>query len=355
MKKNLLLLFFVLSYSIIFAQPLNFKLLKNIKTTPVKDQARAGTCWAFSTVSFIETEILRTTEKEFDLSESYIVYYTYIDKAKMYVRLHGFTSFSQGGQAHDVLNVMKKHGIMPEKDYPYSNKNHTTLENRTKTYLDSIVKMDTIPANWLDGFVFILNYELGIPPDFFVIDNVKYTPTTYMTDVLKFNPNDYVEFTSYNHHPFNSQFALEIPDNWSRNLYFNITIEELISLSNYSLNNGFSFVWDGDVSETAFENYTGIVEFETKNHNKFQVASAQPQRQQMFENQTTSDDHLMHITGLFSESNKNYYKVKNSWGLFPPYNGFLYMSEDFYKYKTVAILVNINAIPQNLKLKLKIN
>ncbi|MBN2894119.1 MAG: aminopeptidase [Bacteroidales bacterium] len=351
--------FLLLSFFVTFAysQPEGFTAITKVKTTPPKDQARAGTCWSFATVSFIETEVLRITEKEFDLSETFPVYYAYLDKAEMYIRLQGLTNFGQGGQAHDVMNVIKEYGIVPEAVYPYTNKDHTKLEKKLKNYLDSILKLDSIPRKWIDGYQKILDKGLGVPPTKFTFEGKDYTPRSFVTQVLEFNPNNYIELTSFNHHEFYQEFALEVPDNWSRDLYYNVSLDDLMKIIEEALMNGYSVDWDGDVSEKTFDTKTGMATLEGKGGNKkMQVLAPQSFRQTLFDRQFTTDDHLMHAVGIFKGPfGGKFYLIKNSWGEYPPFDGYIYMSEDFVMYKTIAILVHKDAIPELIKEKLKID
>ncbi len=353
MKKIPLLFILLTLISFSFSQNAKLNQVAKVETTKPKDQARAGTCWSFATVSFIETEVLRNTGKEFDLSENFTVYYAYINKAIIYVRKQGKHNFAQGGQAHDVFDVIKKYGIVPDEAYPYKNKNHTKLETDLKYFLDSIVKLDTLPRFWLDDYKKILDNSLGVPPTNFEYEGQKYTPKTFLLDVLKFNTDDYIEITSFSHQEFNTQFVLEVADNWSLDLYYNVTISDLMAIIDNALKNNYSVAWDGDVSETGFNTETGFADLKGENGQKIKVMVPQALRQMMFDQLQTTDDHLMHCIGLFTdEKEQKYYLIKNSWGSYPPFDGYLYMSEDFVMYKTIAIMVHKQAIPQKIKEKL---
>lgn len=329
----------------ISAQPKGFTELSKIKATSVKDQAQAGSCWSFATTSFIEAEVLRESNINVDISELFFVYYAYINRAVYFVRLQGHNNFAQGGQAHDVMDIVKEYGAVPEDAYPYSLKNHTQLEHDLKTFLDSIVALDNLPLNWKQDFIKILDSYLGAPPTDFRYDGKKYTPRTFATQFLKFDPNNYVEISSYTHHNFYEQFVLEVPDNWALSLYYNVHINELVSIIDSAIFNGYSVDWDGDVSEPGFNVRDGIAN--VSKDNKSMSMSVQPYRQQLFDRQTTTDDHLMHAIGVYKNAaGMKYYLIKNSWGDYGKFHGYLYMSEDYVKYHTIAILVNKNAIPQ---------
>lgn len=350
MKKLSIIAILLLIVGFANAQPENFKEIAIVKTTVPKDQAKAGTCWSFATTSFVETEVLRITGEEFDLSENFSVYYSYINKAKMYVRLQGLHQFGQGGQAHDVLDVISEYGLVTEEAYPYKNKDHTQLEKDLKSYLDSVISLDTLPRVWMAGYKKILNDALGTPPTSFEYNGKQISAKNFVKDILKFNTNDYVEVTSFSHHPFYQQFVLEVPDNWSMGLYHNVPITDLLAIMENGITNGYSIDWDGDVSEEGFAVRKGLAYFTKKGKGGgMRAISEQPYRQRLFDRQFTTDDHLMHAVGLYTDAaGEKQYLIKNSWGKYPPFDGYLYMSEEYVKYKTVAILVHKDAIPEEI-------
>lgn len=352
MKKRIsLLAVMLLIFGFVYSQPKGISEIVKIKTTSPKSQARAGTCWAFATTSFIETEVIRMTGNEFDLSETFFVYYAYINRAKIYLKLHGTHTFGQGGQAHDVINVVREHGIVLEKDYPYLLKNHTDLERKLKTYVDSINKLKEIPVNWLDGYKEILNEKLGTPPQKVAYNGKDYSPKDFATDVLKFEADNYVEITSFKYKKYYNPFVLEVPDNWSLDLYYNVTMKDYLAIINNALVNNYSVNWDGDVSEKGFNSKTSLATME-----KVDINDYDNYHQQLFNSRSTTDDHLMHAVGLYKKNNgEYYYLIKNSWGEYGAYKGFLYMSQDFVTMKSIAITVHKNAIPSNIKIKLNIN
>lgn len=348
MKKTHLIAIIVFISISVYSQPKDYKLISKVSHTSVKDQAQAGSCWSFATSSFIEAEVLRTTGNEEDISETFFVYYGYINRAKYFVRLHGNNNFGQGGQAHDVLNIVKENGIVPESVYPHTLKDHSDLEKDLKNYLDSIVALDDLPVDWFGKFKTILDGYLGEPPTNFSYKGKNYTPRTFTTQYLKFDPNDYVELTSYTHHNFYKPFVLEVPDNWSLDLYYNIPINELVTIIDSALHNNYSICWDGDVSDPGFDVRNGFA-YVSKSAIKSMNMTAQPYRQILFDRQNTTDDHLMHLVGVYKDiANMKQYQIKNSWGNYGPFKGYLFMSEDFVKYQTVAILVNKNAIPKKI-------
>lgn len=345
MKRISAFLVLVLAFNFAFAQKkVDLQKIDSVKTTSVKNQERAGTCWDFATISFIETETLKKINKEFDLSENYIVYYAYLNKAKLYILKTGKHQFDQGGQAHDVLDVMREYGIVPDNDYPYNLYNHDAFYAEMKNYLDSILKLKTLPPHWIDDFKEILNKNLGTPPTKITYNGKKYTPLEFMNKVLQFNPDDYVELTSFTKHPYYKPFVLEVADNWAMRSYYNVPLNDMMTIMNYALKNGYSVDWDGDVSEDGFRPKQG---FATMDTNITDYAQA---HENMFLDLQTTDDHLMHIVGLYKDQNgKLYYRTKNSWGKYGPFDGYIYLSEDYVKLKNIAIMLNKNAIPKKIR------
>lgn len=352
-----------------------FEMIHQVKTTPVKNQAKTGTCWSFATASFIETELLRMGKGEHILSPMWFVRHAYPEKAQRFVRYSGSSNFSVGGQAHDVMNVIRKKGMVPEANYKGMNigeeeHNHGEMAEILDSYVNAVKrnKGGKITPKWQEGFESILDIYLGKSLNQFNYLGRNFTPTSFR-DSLGFNPNNYVEFTSYTHHPFYSKFDLEIPDNWSHDDYYNIPFGEMIALIDTALARGYSVLWDGDTSEKGFDRKKGIaiipqVEIEEIEKDADEKKTEEPvnekfitqeMRQETFDNQATTDDHLMHITGMAKDHRGyKFYYVKNSWGTKDKkYNGYWYMSEIYIRLKTVAIMVHKDAIPGWLKNKLK--
>lgn len=356
-------------------QPFEFTPVKIIKTTPVKNQARTGTCWDFATTSFVETELIRMGKPVYDLSEMFIVRYAYADKADLYIKYHGMANFGPGGQAHDVMDQIRKHGIMPENNYPgieYGSKyhNHSELQTVLKNFLDGVLKARQMTPVWKNAFSAIEETYLGKVPKSFEVDGKKMTPLEF-SDHLNFNPDDYVELTSYSHHPFYKQFILEVPDNWAQKQYFNVPLNDFIETINNALLNGYSVAWDGDVSDKGFSSVKGLAivpvkEWSEMSEEERNAAFKEPveekhitqaDRQSSFERFQTTDDHLMHITGLVKDKNgKYFYLTKNSHGTKRgDYGGFIYMSEPYVRINTMAIMIHKNALPEKLAGKLGIH
>lgn len=367
-----------------------FDTINIVPTTSVKNQYRSGTCWDYATISFLESEILRKGKGEYDLSEMYAARIAYSNKAMNYVRFHGKTNFGQGGQAHDVINAIKKSGITTEKIYSgleYGEKKPTfgEIDEVLGDILKAVVKNKNhkLTTKWLVAFNNVLDTYFGDMPENFNYNDENYTPKTF-TEELGINTDDYIELTSYSHHEFYEKFILEIPDNWSKDEYYNLPIDELMEVMNYALENNYTIAWDGDVSDKGFSYRNGVAIIpeknlenmsdtekgkwekltereKTSNLYKFKKPGkekniTQEMRQENFDNYTTTDDHLMHLTGKVKDQNGSvYYMTKNSWA--PDSNkfgGYLNMSESYVRLNTVAIMINKNALPKKIAKKLKI-
>lgn len=348
-----------------------FEVRARIPTTPVKDQARTGTCWSFATTSFIETELIRMGEDELDLSEMYFVRATYPQKAENYVRLHGNTVLGQGSLGQDVLRAVKLHGMVPETAYQgrrYGAKrhDHSELHGLLRGALDAIVDNGQITPVWPDAVAGILDAYLGEVPDRFDHGGKSYTPSSFV-QASGFDPGDYVELTSFTHHPFDTWFALEIPDNWDRNRSYNVTLDELMAVLDGALERGYSVAWDGDVSERSFCHAKGVALWPVKAWNdrddeekrtlcdgpEPELRVTQEMRQRGFDDYTSSDDHLMHIVGRARDQNgTRYYITKNSWGETGAAKGYVHISESYVRAKTISILLHRDAIPTALARRL---
>lgn len=362
-----------------------------LPATPVKDQARTGTCWSFSAISFLESEMLRMGKPEVDLSEMFVVWHTYSEKASKNVRLHGNLNFAPGGAFHDVTNMIRDYGIVPEEVYDglnYGEKKHvhSEMDQVLKQSVEAVVenRNRSLTPVWHEAIEGTLNSYLGKIPEKFEYDGKQYTPQSFARDFVGLNMDDYVEITSYTHHPFYSKFILEIPDNWSWDAMYNVPLNELEEIIDYSLNNGFTVAWAADVSEKGFktsnkgvavlpvapEEEMSDVEIarwdalpEKEKEKELyeldkpvaEVDVTQEMRQVAFDNYDTTDDHGMHIIGIAKDQEgKTFYKVKNSWGDYNKYNGYFYASKPYVNFKTMCIMVHKDGIPQNIKEKLEL-
>ena len=372
------------------AEGYRFTDTKIIPTTAVKDQSRSGTCWCFSTLSFLESEILRAGGPAMHLSEMWIVRHSFMDKAEKYVRMHGSLNFAEGGASHDVTAGIKAHGIVPFEVYPGLNygtekPDFHELSVVLKAYLDAVVKTGdksgkALSTAWKRGFDAILDEYFGPLPETFTYEGKEYTPETFAAQ-LPIDLDNYIDISSFTHHPFYTQFIIEVPDNWMWGTVYNVPLDEMMQIIDHALEQGYTVSWGTDVSEKGFSRTKaiGIVpEADTESMSgteaerwgkltdkekeaalyKFDKPGkertiTQQMRQTAFDNYETTDDHGMLIMGTATDQAGNhYYKVQNSWNVLPPYDGFWYFSRPFVAYKTTSIMVNKQALPKEIARKL---
>lgn len=364
--------------------------IKINKTTSVKNQNKSGTCWSFSGTSVLEEDVLRKGGPELDISEMFTVRKCYIDKAKKYIQTHGNIGFSQGGSFADVLHVVENYGAVPEEAYPglnYGEKNHShyEMEAALSAYLNAILKNPNkkLSTAWLPGFIGILDAYLGPEPEKFTFNGKEYTPKSFARE-MGINAGDFINITSFTHHPFYEEFPLEIPDNWLWSKCTNVPMEELKEIVDHAIDNGYTVGWAADVSEGGFkwnkgyalnpepktgENLEGTelsrwVKLSNKDRENAtydikgpvkEKTVTQETRQQGFDNFQTTDDHGMVIVGTAQDQEGNrYYKVKNSWDTNQVYDGYFYVSIPYFLEKTLSIMVNKGAVPSKIAKKANI-
>lgn len=334
--------------------------------TSVKNQYRSSTCWSFSTLSFLESELMRMGKGEYNLSEMYIVRNTYLTKAQRYVRMHGNLNFAGGGAFHDVTMVLDKYGLVPETAYPglgYGTDRHVhgELDAVTKAVCDAVIENPNgdLSNRWFAAFTGVMDAYLGEYPAEFEYNGTEYTPASF-TASLGLEADNYIEFSSYTHHPFYETFMLEVPDNWDNKHVYNVPVDEMMDIIDNALENGYTIAWAADVSEDGFDhrNGTAVVPADgdfaaAKEGPVTQLTITQEMRQAAFDNFETTDDHGMHITGKAKDQNGDtYYIVKNSWGDSNSCGGYLFASEAYVRYKTMDIMVHKGSVPKKIAKKL---
>ena len=342
-----------------------FTIVKENPATPVKDQASTGTCWCFATNSFIESELLRTGKGEHDLSEMFVVRHNYIRRIKDNILRRGEGNIGPGSIAHMYIWVMKNVGIMPEEAYNginYDSKrhNHGDLNTWVKSINATAVEMKKpLPKEIVDG---VLDAYLGKVPETFTYQGKEYTVESF-TKAMGLNADDYVEITSFTHHPFYEKVMVEVPDNWDYATMYNLPLNEMMQVIDNAINEGYTVAWDGDISEPGyvFRHFIAVNTKEDLRKQRELKAKAkeesvtQESRQHGFETFATVDDHLEHITGIAKDQDGvKYYKTKNSWGVESNGTGYHYLSEEYVKAKTISILVHKNSIPKAIRAKLGI-
>jgi len=370
------------------AQGYCFTEIRKIEATPVKNQASTGTCWCFATTSFMESELLRMEKGVYDLSEMFIVRRKYMNQLQDNYLRQGKGNIGQGSLSHTFMNAFRQVGIVPEEAYPgirYNSQthNHKELHSFLQAIAEAAIKAKRRSPEYDRLIDHLFDIYLGELPATFTYQGKKYTPVTFAAS-LGLNMDNYIELTSFTHHPYYTAFDLEVPDNWEHQLMYNLPLDELLQTMDYALDNGYTLCWDGDVSEKGFSfangvainpEVTAIDDYSTTDRARFEQMTpderlaeiytfAQPYpevkvtpeiRQQGFESFVTTDDHLMHVTGIAHDQNgTKYYITKNSWGTERnAFGGYLNMSESFVRAKTIYIMLHKDAIPKSIKEKLK--
>ena len=369
-----------------------FTTVDSIAITPVKDQNRSGTCWSYSTIGFLESELLRMGKGEYDLSEMFVVHHTMLDRAEYVVRLYGNAQFAPGGSAYDVIYCLKNYGLVPQEAMPgiqYGSTPADTLPVHTE--LDAVAKgvvkavsnsgLKKLTPVWKKALSAVYDTYLGECPETFTYNGKEYTPKSF-AEMLGLNADDYVSITSYTHHPYYTTFALEVPDNWRMDQMYNVPMEEMMAIIDNALAEGYTIAWGADISEMCFTRKgIGVVPNEeeaadltgsdaarwlglsaTDKRDELtkkplpEKTITQEMRQEAYDSWENTDDHGMQIFGTAKDQNgKRYYMVKNSWGSKKSeYKGIWYVSEAYMQYKTNTILVHKNALPKETRKNLRI-
>lgn len=353
----------------------NFKITNSIDAQPIQNQYRTGTCWSFSALSFIESEVKRQKGIDVKLSEMWVVRNTYIAKAERYVRMHGHVNMAQGGAFHDVIAMIDKHGIVPQSEYKgldYGTEKHihSELEAVIKAMCDAIIsnKNGQLSASWKDAITATVDAYLGAPVERFDYKGKSYTPESF-ADYLAIDEDDYIALTSFTHQEMYDDFVIELPDNWMHEEVDNIPLDEFMEVMRSAVKEGYSFAWGADVSEKGFSHRNGVAVMpeggfdnltraqadSVVKHPGKQMQYTAALRQEGYDNYSTTDDHGMHIMGYAEETNTGemYFLVKNSWGLKSnECDGYFYASESYVAMKTINILIHKDAVPKKILKKL---
>ena len=389
MKSLILSCALVFGSAMTFAQGYQFTEEVRIPTTPVKNQASTGTCWCFATTSFMESELLRMGKGTYDLSEMFIVRQKYMNQLQDNYLRRGRGNIGQGSLSHTFMNAFRQVGIVPEEVYSginYDSKthNHVELAKYMKAIATTAIDMKKRSPEYFELINSLFDIYMGQLPEKFTYQGKEYTPKSF-AESLGLNMDDYIELTSFTHHPYYEAFELEVPDNWEHARMYNLPLDELIAVTDHALRNGYTVCWDGDVSEKGFSFKNGVAinpevkkieDYSTTDRARFEkmgegerleevykfekpfpeVQVTPEIRQEGFEAFVTTDDHLMHLTGIAKDQNgTKYYITKNSWGTERnTFGGYLNMSESFVRAKTIYIMVHKDAIPKEIRAKLEL-
>jgi bleomycin hydrolase len=357
-------------------QSYHFTNIIDLANTSIKNQGSSGTCWSYSTTSFLESEMIRSGKKPVDLSEIYTARCAYIEKGINYVRMHGAVSLGDGGEPHDVINMYRKYGAIPQMYY--TGLNYGTKINKfgeLSAVMEGVLKAvvsnpnGELTPNWLQAYTDVIDDYLGKVPASFNYNGKDYTPQTFAKEVVGINPDDYVEFGSETDHPLYQKFTLLVQDNWAFGQVYNLPLNDITDIIDNALKNGYTIEWSADVSEKYFSWKNGVAYVPEKdyadmsaqertdmfNGPKPELEITPEIREKAFDNYNTTDDHGMHIVGLAKDQNgKEYYIVKNSWGPSNDYKGYLYVTKAYVRYKTTNFLLNKNALTKDMRHKLGI-
>ena len=349
------------------------KPISALGVTDVKDQGHSGTCWSYTGASFLESEMMKKKKQPVDLSEIYTARKVYLEKAINYLRMHGALTWGDGGELHDIINIYHKYGAVPQSVYTglingATVNNFNEMQKDLEGYLKGIVESEKVPADWKEVFEQKMDTYLGAVPKTFLYNGKMYDPKSFAKEVVGLEDEKYIEMLSVEHKPKYQNTLMAVPDNWSYDYAFNVNMEDIIRTIDYALSKGYTVAWAADVSEKYFswknglalvpeKDYKDLTEAEQKDYfhvywNEKEITPAL--RQQGFDNYETTDDHAMHIVGLAKDQKgREYYLVKNSWGADNDNKGYLYVSKNYVRYKTMSILVNQKGTPKDLLKKYK--
>jgi bleomycin hydrolase len=351
-----------------------FREVTNISTTSVKSQGSAGTCWSYSGNSFLETEMIRNGKQPVDLAEIFTARQVYLGKARNFVLFNGNLGLGDGGETHDVLNIFRKNGAMPQQAYTLEDYGKGVIKSSEfqegfKAILDAYVKNPSQQATWVQDVNAYMDEKLGKLPETFDYQGKSYTPQTFAKEVVGIEATDYLEFTNYKDSPYYEKMVLPVPDNWSYDMVYNVPMTELTDIIDYAISKGYTIAWSSDVSEPYFSWRNGVAFVPDMDLNNispeqkktlFDGPTAEKKvtedlRLEGLYNLTTTDDHAMQIVGVAKDQNgKDYYKVKNSWGETNDYKGYLYVTKAYVQLKSTGILLHKLGVPKTTKQKIKV-
>ncbi|MDR2222262.1 MAG: aminopeptidase [Flavobacteriaceae bacterium] len=353
-----------------------FKDVVNIENTSIKNQGSSGTCWSYSANSFIESEMMRMGKRPVEISQIFSARNAYVEKGKMYVKMHGAVTLGDGGAFHDVMNMYRQYGAVPQT--VYTGLNYGTSKNKfaemaavQEGILKAVVSNPNgkLTPNWEKAYTAAIDAYLGEVPTKFSWEGKEYTPQSFAKEVIGINANDYIEIGSDLNYPTYDKFVLLVPDNWAFNQVYNVKINELTEIVDQAVNNGFTVAWAGDVSEKYFSWKNGVAYVPEKEYEDMSAEEKEnmfngpkperkvtaEMRQEAFDNLTTTDDHGMHIVGVAKDQKgREYYIIKNSWGTTNDYKGYMYMSKEFVKFKTTSIMIHKDGLSKEMAKKLKL-
>lgn len=340
-----------------------------LKHTSVKDQSRSGTCWSYAGNSFLESEAMRMGKGELDLSEMFTARNTYVGRAEIFVRMHGDFSYGDGGQLHDVIDMYRKYGAMPQSAYTglgYGTKLNDIgeMQDGLLGYLKAIVKQDKLTPSWKEAFTAAMDAYLGEVPQTFSYNGKNYDAMSFAKQCVGINPDDYIEIISVESEPKYENVRITVQDNWSLSKAFNVNLEDITAIIDNALAKGYTVAWAADVSEKYFSRPNGIAYVPEKEYadmtpeerktmfdtppSKERVITPQ-MRKDAYDFWQTTDDHGMHIVGLAKDQNgREYYLVKNSWGIRGDQKGYVYVTKAYASYKTMAIMLHKDAVPERI-------